>query len=181
MKRLSSLSLASFASLCAFVPVAQAYEWDSQTVGYTDYGSAGYYRDYCHNNQGGAAKVYGYAARLVSNTVLATAAVCQNGPDTPRRGSMAGSGGTQWIYCPSTNYAVDGLRGYSDQGGLTSIDISCNNGSDSSYSPWTSVGRTGPYYNAVRCPSGTVAWGFWGSVGSTRLGRLGMICNDWWP
>jgi hypothetical protein len=66
-------------------------------------------------------------------------------------------------------------------GGLTSIGISCNNGSYSTDSPWNTLGTTGPYYNSVRCPSGTVAWGFWGSVSSARVGRLGMICNNWWP
>lgn len=189
MNRLGSQLLALTAALCTFLPRAHAFESDTNTVGYTDYGGASYFRDYCHDSTNTSLrKVHGISIEAFrSSGILANvAAECQHDSQggnwryTPPRGAPLHQSFRPIIACPNLTDAVDGLRGYSDAGGVTSIAVSCNNGSYSTNLA-AMEGASGPYYNSVRCPSGNVAWGVWSSVGNSRVGRLGMICNNWWP
>jgi hypothetical protein len=181
MKKFSSLIFTLFASLYAFIPAAQAYETDSNTVGYTDYGGASYYRDKCTSYFGNPAKVNGLSARSDGGYFKSSAASCAAGGHTPQRGNSSPYPRSHDLWCGNQSYAIDGMRGYSDANGVTKLGISCNNGSYSTdIAVWAGT-VNGPYYNSVRCPSGNVAWGVWGSLGSTRVGRVGMVCNSWWP
>lgn len=178
--KIVTLLLTLFASLSAFLPAAQAFESDSNTVGYTDYGGASYFRDYCDGFHGPwRNRLVGISARTSGGRLVGYSGECQ-GPFTPGRGSSSYSSSVLVECANLSTYAVDGLRGYSDSSGVTSIGIACNNGS-SSANVGPLVGSLGPYYNSVRCPSGNVAWGVWSSATSSRVGRLGMICNNWWP
>lgn len=188
MSRIGMQVLALASALVASLSVARAYEYDSATVGYADYGGASYARDYCYEpDLVTRTKVHGVFVRTFNGSeVLAYyAGMCQRNSlgqwrYTIPRGTTVNSTIRPALECPNRTDAVDGLRGYSNVGGVTGISASCNNGSYST--PLAAMqGATGPYYNSVRCPSGSVAWGLWGSLGNSRIGRLGMICNNWWP
>lgn len=188
MNRIGKRLFALTSVLVSFLSVARAYEYDSNTVGYADYGGASYARDYCYEpNSATKTKVRGLYIKNFgdSRTPSYYAGMCQRNSlgqwqYTTPRGAANSPRTPVSLECPYQTDAVDGLRGYSDQWGISSISTYCNNGSYST--PLNAMtGNDGPYYNAVRCPSGSVAWGLWSSVKVPRIGRLGMICNSWWP
>lgn len=180
------LLLATLASTTlAQAPLAEASEWDSHTIGTKDYLVNGsyYYRDYCQAFYSGRSKATGLSGYQWRHDGIlhSVAAWCHNGGTTPERGEYRDpNAGLDYrsAWCPGGWY-MNALRGYADGAGPTSVSVGCVNGSGApTASPAGPIGTyRGPYYNSVRCPTGQVAWGVWGSEG-TVLGRLGMICNN---